>query len=134
MNEPCFQVESGEDVIHDRDYSGFTGEACFYFVRSIVSREPVSCIMNVGCSGEFCVYLDGKEMLHQESVRGWALRDFQIPFECDGVHPVQLVLKTVRRNDFMSLSVCFIKKDVTGDKTKGISYLHDDFGDNCSES
>ncbi len=126
-----FKVERGEDHLDSEHLGGFTGEACYYLVREIAAEEPVTCNVSFGATGPFKVWLDGEEVLKidkDSAWKSWATRDYSFEARFDKV-PRRMVIKCIRPGDYFRFSLCFIKKDVRGDKTEGISYLIDKMGD-----
>lgn len=128
QEEHPYLVESGEDHLADGEYGGFAGEACYYFVRTLTSAEPQACTLSLGCSGLFRLFLNGQEVLRQDSIQGWATHNFRVPVTI-GHEPLRVVLKAVRPADHMTVSLCFLKLDIPGDRTRGISYLLDSTAD-----
>ena len=128
--ERPYLVERGEDHIDNEHLSGFVGEACFYLAREIVSRTPVECAVNIGATGPFIVWLDGKEVLRNEKSSSWGHHDNTFTALFDE-NPKRVVIKCIRPEDCFRFNMWFMKLDVPGDKTVGVSYMLDCMGDIC---
>lgn len=126
--ERPYLVERGEDYIDNEHLSGFTGEACFYLVREIVSRTPVKCAVNIGATGPFTIWLDGEEVLRNEESSAWGHHDYSLISRFDE-NPRRIVIKCIRPADHFRFSMWFMMLDIAGDKTRGISYMLDCMGD-----
>jgi len=127
-DEEPFLVERGEDHLDAEHLGGFTGEACYYLVRTIVAREPLPATLCIGSTGPFAVWLNGTEVHRHDAVQPWSQFGFWIPVSLlEGRN--RLVLKAIRLTDAFRVSTCFIKPDVPGDKTRGVSFIMDCFGE-----
>ena len=128
-DELPLRVESGEDLITEREAGGFTGQACYYFVRTIQAADFSGEVrFFFGRSGPYRMWLDGELIGESDDVRGWA------PHEDEGLkcrltgQPQRLVLKFIRLTDAMSFSMLFIGPGDPAQK-RGISYIADNLKD-----
>ncbi len=124
-------LESGTDLITEKDLGGFKGQACYYFVRTLRAAAPVGNFgFAFGRSGPVKVWFDGEEKGSRDGVRPWCpcfgdKEDF-------GVHlsgkPQRLVVKFVRLTDALAFSMMVLG---TGDpeQKRGISWQHDGLQD-----
>lgn len=131
-DEEPFTVERGEDHIDSGHLGGFTGEACYYLVRDIVANEPVECNVSIGATGPFVIWMDGKEVFRNERISSWFFQDYVFRAEFDRT-PKRMVIKCIRPTDEFRFSLCFMKTDVPGDKTVGVSYLLDCMGNKVKD-
>ncbi len=123
-------VEAPEDIITSRDVNGFMGEAVYYFVREIVSRETIQCKLAIGSTAPFTAWLDGRKILSQEQYLSWMPQNAEAEVSFT-TKPQRLVIKVANEMDTFQLSVSVLKvlKDIYGDKTEGVSFLVDSLGD-----
>ncbi len=126
--EDPYVVERGENHIDVQHLGGFIGESCYYLVREIASKEPVECNVVLGSTGPFVVWMDGQEALRNESSSAWFFQDYTFSAKFDQ-KPKRIVIKCLRPDDRFRFSMGFMKKNVKGDKTVGVSYLIDSMGD-----
>lgn len=126
--EHPFRVERGEDHLDASHLGGFTGEGAYYLVRNLVSREPVDCQMGFASSMPFIAWLDGEEICRNEECKSWSPHDMCVRAQFDD-KPRRLVIKLARQMDDFRFSLCFLKLDIPGDKTVGVSYMLDQMGD-----
>ncbi len=126
-DEYPMELHLAEDRITHTDLGGYTGEAVYYFVRTFVSREPVSCSVNIGATGPLVVWVDGEEVYRSDKVQPWFPQDHQFTFQCDDM-PRRVVVKCARVMDEFCFSWQCIKADIPGDKTVGVSFVLDCLG------
>jgi ADP-ribosylglycohydrolase len=128
-DELPLRVESGEDMITERQVGGFIGQACYYFVRTIQATDLSGEVrFFFGRSGPYRMWLDGELIGECDDIRGWT------PHEDEGLKcrltgkPQRLVIKFIRLTDAMSFSMLFIGP---GDPAheRGISYIVDNLKD-----
>lgn len=116
-------LESGRDLITEKDLGGFTGQACYYFVRTIRSTSRIGkANMVIGRSGPCQIWLDGKLIASYDDMRGWA-PDESINCILTG-KPQRLVVKLIRLTDAISFSIQFSPVSNFPQK-QGISYFLD---------
>jgi len=89
---------------------------------------PVECNVNIGATGPVKVWVDGQEMLSSETYVAWWPNEYTFPISFD-LEPRRFVIKCLRLVDDYRFSMCFLKRNVAGDKTRGVSYLIDSLGD-----
>ncbi len=104
-------VERGEDLLTSDHLGGFRGQGCYYFVRTIQAAEgPCDASIYVGHIGSYRLWLDGKEIATDESIRGWC------SYEEPGTKvkltgkAQRLVAKVLRQSDDFSFSIHFMGK------------------------
>ncbi len=116
-------LESGKDLITEKELGGFTGQACYYLVRTIRSAGLVGPVkMVIGRSGPCQIWLDRKLIASYDNMRSWAPDE---SIKCILTGKVQrLVVKFIRLTDAMSFSVSFTQSD-NHPRKQGISYFLD---------
>lgn len=121
-------VEVGEDLITNERFGGFLGQACYYLVRTVRSRDYTGpAQFSVARSGPYRVWFDGKELHADPRPRAWG------GYETDGAttvgltgRPQRLVIKILRVGDeTVRVQPLFIRSDFMAGGRRGISYLCD---------
>ncbi|MDR2675413.1 MAG: ADP-ribosylglycohydrolase family protein [Opitutaceae bacterium] len=122
-------LERGEDILEAADLGGFHGQACYYFVRTLRSREPgVEAGLMIGRTGPVRVWVDGRLLIRKDTHRCWAtLDDAHACVSFDG-RPRRIVIKAARLADTFTLSLLLMRTK-TADYHRGISNIHDCFED-----
>ncbi len=117
------ELEWGKDLITEKEFGGFNGQACYYLVRTIRSAGLIGLAkMVIGRSGPCQIWLDGKLIANYDNMRGWAPDE---SIDCTLTGKAQrLVVKFIRLTDTMSFSVSFAQSD-NSPRKQGISYFLD---------
>ncbi|MFA5865715.1 MAG: ADP-ribosylglycohydrolase family protein [Phycisphaerae bacterium] len=124
-----FPMETGEDLITERNTGGFKGQACYYFVRTFRSVGMTGDFrLLVGRTGPYRMWLDGKLIGQRDDIRGWAANEDEEYCGTVTGRPQRLVVKFIRLTDALSFSINFITTWVSGQK-QGISYILDSLED-----
>ncbi len=124
QEEAPFLVETGEDFLHHDDLGGFLGECCYYLTREIVSSEERNCAVSLGSTGPVAAWWDGRDVLRADNVESHFLTEHQFGVRLDS-NPHRLVVKCLRLADLFQFSLHFIKENIPGDRTVGVSYFLD---------
>jgi len=122
-----FTVEAGEDLITNDRFGGFLGQACYYLVRTVQSRDysgPAQ--LSIARSGPYRIWFDGREIHADPRPRAWG------GYETDGAtqinltgKPQRLVIKVLRISDEpVRVQPIFVRANFMGG-VRGISYLCD---------
>ena len=128
-NEVPLILEAGEDHLNASHLGGFTGQGCYYLVRTFRSSTPgLKARLMLGRSGPYRAWLDGVEIGRSDELRSWAMMDdVNVNIDLTG-RPQRLVLKLVRLTDAFDLSLYFVIPGIA-DRHRGISNLHDTLED-----
>ena len=126
-----FRVECGEELMTEAHLGGYMGQGCYYLVRTFrYLGEPRGAALRVGTIGPYRMWVDGKQIAHEDRVRGWAVQDHA--YGGGGVHLTgetqRLVVKVARVTDDFKFSVIFLG---AGDpeRKRGISFMFDELED-----
>ena len=108
---------------------GFTGQACYYLVRTLRATVPGTATnLAIGRSGPCRVWLDGVELGSHPDMRCWTpLDDANYKLTLDS-RPQRLVIKLIRLTDAFRFSAVFMCKG-DPDYQRGRSNILDSLAD-----
>jgi len=125
--ESPFVVETGEDCLDERNLGGFTGEACYYLVRTIHADEEKNLNFMAGATCPFVMWLNGDEVMRNDKVTSWCPHDFSAEVKLNKGEN-RLVVKVARNLDTFRFSLLPMRPDFAEDKSQGVSMIDDSLG------
>ena len=127
-------IEHGEDLLTQDQLGGFTGQACYYLVRTLRATVPDTATnLVIGRSGPCRVWLDGAELGSHPDMRCWTpLDDANYKIMLSG-QPQRLVIKLIRLTDAFQFSAVFMCKG-DPDYKRGCSNILDSLADQIPAS
>jgi ADP-ribosylglycohydrolase len=122
-------MERGEEIITESHLGGFTGQGCYYMVRTIqATNGPSDATLLVGRVGSYRLWIDGIEIAAENGPRGWcSYEEPGVKIKLTG-KPQRIVVKLLRQSDAFSFSLNFMCKGDPEYK-RGISNIMDSLSD-----